>query len=108
MTGEEKTIDDFFTHWTARYKITASVGAGLEYSKAYQAWLEYQVRMNYEVERQRRVIETLRSQSDFHKRKAEQWLAAYQNSRVKHVGDYTRFFVRRPRMRRLIVFLMRL
>lgn len=53
-------------------------------------------------------ITRLRGSVEFHAAKADEWLTAYQNERVKSVGDYTRRFVRRPILRWIIQFLMRL
>lgn len=59
------------------------------------------------IRRQEEIVR-LTELTEFFRRKSEYWLTAYQNDRVKHVGDYTHRFVRRPRLRRIIQFLMRL
>lgn len=57
--------------------------------------------VNYLMTRQQKI-------ADSHKSKADQWLTAYQNERVKNVGDFARKFVVRKRLQRVVMFLMKL
>lgn len=108
--NDEQALNDFFENWCKRYNVVATVEGGLYFQDATQAWerTKYDHAMVY-----RRMISTEQSlhaatsDAKFFQAKAQEWMTAYQKNRIKNFGDYTRYFIRRPRLRRIILFLMR-
>lgn len=107
-TIDERILDDFFQNWVERYRVTATVEAGLRYADAVKAWRNHKQWRESEAQYWLRLVDSLGREMERQKRKAEQWLTAYQDERVTSIGTYTRRFVKRPRMRKLVRFLMRL
>jgi hypothetical protein len=107
QSEDEKILDALF-EWPASNDVIATVTKE-EAVKASYAWLRYKLAYKSTIENWRRIAESQKDNAVFHRCKADYWLTALQNERIKNAGDYThRYFIRRPRMRRLIQFLMKL
>lgn len=104
MASAEQTLDQFFERWVFKYKVVAPVEGGLEFIEARRAWGTMRHMLNSYYEH----IKILDRDLEHHRAKHNEWLTAYQNERCKTTSDYTRMFVRRPRMRRLVRILISL